>query len=437
MSAVTRGGRNAFRNPIRTVSVALIVGLSIGLSLVMVLSVEAVQLRIDSVKSAIGSRITISPAGSVMGVGGAPLTSSQLGDLASIAHVTAVIKTVSAQMQPGKDTSLQTSVHFGAAQGSPMGAITMPVFGGGTSDVNHDKLTSGHNLTIVSGTKIDPASSGTVAEVGKGIAQVNHLKVGDTFTAYGTPVKVVGIFNGDNNMWVNNRVVFPLATLQRISQRPDQVSMVYVSVDAPENIAAVAKQISANAGPMAELTTTGDVLSQAIGPLSDIKRIATQDLIGCLIAGAVIVFLTMLMVVRERRREIGVLKAIGASNGEVVGQFVSEATVLALIGAVVGGVLGAVMARPVFNQLVMAGHATQQSQGTGVPMSSTALEIGFKAGWGAFTVVRNASSGLHATVGFGIVAWGLLVALLIAAAGSAIPAWLTARIRPAEVLRGE
>ncbi len=57
MGSVLRGARNAFRNPIRTVSVALIVGLSVGLALTMVLSVQAVQLRIDSVKSAIGSRI--------------------------------------------------------------------------------------------------------------------------------------------------------------------------------------------------------------------------------------------------------------------------------------------------------------------------------------------------------------------------------------------
>ena len=36
------------------------------------------------------------------------------------------------------------------------------------------------------------------------------------------------------------------------------------------------------------------------------------------VAGAIIIFLTMMMIVRERRREIGVLKAIGASNVNVV-----------------------------------------------------------------------------------------------------------------------
>ena len=105
MGSLVRGARNAFRNLIRTGSVALIVGLSIGLALTMVLSVEAVQLCIDTVTAAIGSRITLSPAGSVMGVGGAPVTSAQLGDLSAIPHVTKVIKTMSAQMQPRTNSS--------------------------------------------------------------------------------------------------------------------------------------------------------------------------------------------------------------------------------------------------------------------------------------------------------------------------------------------
>ena len=135
MSALGRGAKNAFRNAVRTVSISLIVGLSIGLALIMVLSVEAVQVRIDSVKSAIGSRITLSPAGSVMGVGGAPVTQQQLGDLAAIPHVGKVIRTMSAQMVPMKDTTLQTSVNLPARAGSAMGGVTMPVFGTGTDDI--------------------------------------------------------------------------------------------------------------------------------------------------------------------------------------------------------------------------------------------------------------------------------------------------------------
>jgi putative ABC transport system permease protein len=434
MSSILRGGKNAFRNAIRTVSVALIVGLSIGLALVMVLSVEAVQLRIDGVKQAIGSRITISPAGSVMGVGGMPLTSAELGDLKGIPHVTRVIKTMSAQIAPHTDSNLASSIqNFSPPGGSSMGAVTMPLFGTGTDDIADAKVTSGHPVTLTAGTMIDPTQDSNTVLVGKGIADKNGLGVGSTFRAYSTTVTVAGIFS-TGNMWADNVIYFPLASLERISSRPDQVSMVYVEVDSADNIASVRKTIQSRVGQAADLTTTEDVLNQAVGPLQDIERIATQDLIGCLIAGAVIIFLSMLMIVRERRREIGVLKAIGASDAMVVTQFIAEALVLALLGSAVGGVIGALATTPVFNQLVLA---SKTAAGAGGAMSAGTLAIGFKAGWGAFSIVRGASNGLHATVGFGIVLYGLLVALAVAVLGGAVPAWLIARIRPAEVMRGE
>ena len=433
MGSLLRCANNAFRNLIRTLSVALSVGLSIGLALTMVLSVEAVQLRIDSVTAAIGSRITISPAGSVMGVGGAPVTSAQLGNVSAIPHVTKVIKTMSAQMQPGADTSLQTSVKLPAAAGGSMGGVTMPVFGSGTNDIADYKVTSGHDMKLTAGMLLDPSADNNVADVGKGIADVNKLHVGSTFTAYGQPVTVVGIFD-TGNMWANNAVVFPLPAIERLANRPDEVSMVYVQVDSGDSIDSVAAAIQGNAGQAVDITTTKDLLDQAVGSLRDVKKIAEQVLAVGLVAGAVIIFLSMLMIVRERRREIGVLKAIGASNAEVVGQFVAEAVVLALLGSVIGGVIGALSANSVFSQLMMTAHV---GTAAGSPVSSGILEVGFKAGWGAFSVVRNAQNNLHATVGFGLILWGLLVAVAIAAAGSAIPAWLIARVRPAEVMRGE
>jgi putative ABC transport system permease protein len=313
-----------------------------------------------------------------------------------------------------------------------MGPVTMPLFGTGTNDVVDTQVTSGHTLKMVSGARIDPTRDSDTALVGKGIADKNGLTVGSAFRAYDTTVTVTGIFS-TGNMWADNVIYFPLTALERIANRPDQVSMVYVEVDSVENIASVSGAIQKRVGTAADITTTADLLNQALGPLQGIERIAVQDLIVCLIAGAIIIFLSMLMIVRERRREIGVLKAIGASDGMVVVQFIAEALVLALLGSVIGGVIGAVATTPVFNQLVLA----SKGAGASGTMSAGTLEIGFKAGWGAFSIVRGASNNLHATIGFGVVLWGLLVALAVAVVGSAVPAWLIARIRPAEVMRNE
>jgi putative ABC transport system permease protein len=55
----------------------------------------------------------------------------------------------------------------------------------------------------------------------------------------------------------------------------------------------------------------------------------------------------------------------------------------------------------------------------------------------AFGGVRDSVSNLQAVVGFDIILYGLLVAVAIAILGSAIPAWLIAKVRPAEVMRAE
>jgi putative ABC transport system permease protein len=51
--------------------------------------------------------------------------------------------------------------------------------------------------------------------------------------------------------------------------------------------------------------------------------------------------------------------------------------------------------------------------------------------------LRTAVQNIQANVGLDLLLYGLLAAILIAVIGSAIPAWMSARIRPAEAMRSE
>ena len=79
MNPVSRGIRNAFRNSIRTFSIVIILGLSVGLALSMLVARQAVQEKINTVKTSIGNTVSIAPAG-VQGFqgGGEPLTNDPL-----------------------------------------------------------------------------------------------------------------------------------------------------------------------------------------------------------------------------------------------------------------------------------------------------------------------------------------------------------------------
>jgi len=192
---------------------------------------------------------------------------------------------------------------------------------------------------------------------------------------------------------------------------------------------------------VSDASANADTLSS----LDNVKTIATYSLIGALVAGSVIIFLSMLMIVRERRREIGVLKAIGSSNAKISWQFVSEALTLTGMAAVVGVIGGIILSNPVLDALVSSSSDTGggpqtfvAGPGGGGPPRGGGGTVQFSGGVGrAFSNFGDVLSNVHATVGFSILLYGLLAAVLIAIIGTAIPSWLIAKIRPAEVMRTE
>ena len=95
MSTTGRGIKNAFRNTIRSISITAILALTIALALVMLLSLKAVQARIDDVKATVGNTVTVMPAGArgFQG-GGEPLTAAEITKIENTAHVKSVTSTL-------------------------------------------------------------------------------------------------------------------------------------------------------------------------------------------------------------------------------------------------------------------------------------------------------------------------------------------------------
>ena len=91
MNVVSRGIRNAFRNGLRTLSVVVILGLSIGLALTMLVAHQAVGQKIKSVEGSIGNTISIAPAGfSSFSQVNNSLTTSELSKVQALNHVSAL-----------------------------------------------------------------------------------------------------------------------------------------------------------------------------------------------------------------------------------------------------------------------------------------------------------------------------------------------------------
>ena len=106
-------------------------------------------------------------------------------------------------------------------------------------------------------------------------------------------------------------------------------------------------------------------------------------------------------------------------------------------GTIIGVILGAALSNPVLHGLVNATGSSPSAPGgfrRGGPPGAGAPGAGFG---NPFRAGASTLSDLHAAVGATVLLYGAIAAALIAVVGSAVPAYVIAKIRPAEVLRGE
>jgi putative ABC transport system permease protein len=461
MNVVSRGIKNALRSPLRSGAIILMLAISIGLILSMLVARSSVNAKIDEVKSTAGTSITISPAG-VMGFagGGDALTGDQLATIKNTAHIASTSATLSDQLGTS-DTNLTASLemgNFGArmmrfeSSGSNSDSTTTTTDSASSAELattrpaptpritvtgttNPNSVsTDGNDLTITSGKTIDGTSSDLVALIGTDLATKNSLSVGSTFTAYEKTVTVNGIFK-TSNKFQDSGIIMPLAAVQTLTDQAGAVSSVKAKVDSSDNVSAAVTALKSSLGTKADIVSEAEQAATSVSSLESISSLALAGVIGATIAGAVIVLLAMVLVVRERRREIGVIKAIGGSNKKVIGQFIIEALTLTFIGSVVGLSFGVVVSGPMTNSLVSSQTSSNQTSITqsrqdGFNGAARMIGRGFNQIGANITQVTSSVTPMIFISAVGIT-------LIIAIIGSAVPAWFIARIRPAEVLRTE
>jgi len=446
MNVITRGVRNALRSPLKSGAIVLILAISIGLVLAMMVARSSVNAKINEVKSVTATNVTISPAGFQGGMGGGDaLTNDQAKKVASTAHVSSVTSTLTDQMS-ADDTNLTPSLSLGNLGKRQMRFMNSENFGGPSTRIEEpaphtsvigtsDAPASVGATQLTSGSMINGDDNSLEALVGKNLAEKNNLSTGSTFTAYGKTITVKGIFS-TGNAFQDSGVIMPLATVQALTAQPEAISSIVAKVDSSDNVSSTVTALRSALGDKADIVSEQDQIANSVKPLEGIANLALAGVIGAAVAGAVIILLAMIMIVRERRREIGVIKAIGGTNVKVIGQFITEALTLTIVGGVIGLTFGVAVSGPMTQSLVSGttnttGHGgpTQMAHASGAVRNSF---IGGAAGQ-LQTNIKNVTASMTPQLFAGSVGIILLMAII----GSAIPAFLIARVRPAEVLRAE
>ena len=165
----------------------------------------------------------------------------------------------------------------------------------------------------------------------------------------GTPFTVVGVLGEKGSTGFQDGddvIIAPITTVRNHLTGYGSLDSILVQADASEVMDATESEVYAILDERHAITDASardyQVLNQAslLSTVEDTNQVFTV-LLGAvaaisLLVGGIGITNIMLVTVTERTREIGIRKAIGASRGAILGQFLVEATVLSMIGGLVG-----------------------------------------------------------------------------------------------------
>jgi len=167
--------------------------------------------------------------------------------------------------------------------------------------------------------------------------------------------QIVGVFNDEGDEWNLDRIYIPISTMQNLFSRSNRVHNLAMTIDSnaweqPKAVETAVRQRLAQRhrfhvdDSRAVFTYNTLVTFQKYMRLFANIRIFVWIIgIGSIVAGIVGVSNIMLITVKERKREIGIRKAIGASPASIIDLVVTEAIIITLVFGYLGLVAGVVV----------------------------------------------------------------------------------------------
>lgn len=346
LEALRLAVRRLRTNPLRTALTTL--GVVIGVaSLVALIGVgEGTQTAITNQIAGLGTNLLSVNAGSstVGGVRGAAGSASTLtvADAAAIATLPGV-----AAVAPEMSVSNVVVVN-----GRTNTTTTMTGTTPAEASVRNYQIQTGTFLTdlsVTKGLRVAVLGPTTVTDLNATPASI----IGQTITINGIPFTVIGVTQPKGGSGFTNpddAIFAPITAVQSRFTGAAALRTIGVSLEDPSQLAYVESQITAllryrhelasSASDDFSMVSQDQLLTVASTTTATIRNFLIGIAAIALVVGGIGIANTMLVSVRERVREIGTRKAIGARRRDITRQFLVEAVIVTLGGAVVGVLLG-------------------------------------------------------------------------------------------------
>lgn len=254
------------------------------------------------------------------------------------------------------------------------------------------KLIEGRNLT-------ESDQGKNVAVIEKKLADENKLKLGDKIKVKSlqgkntVELEVVGIYTAEkiesdpmmdamtflspyNKIYVPNSVTSQLDSSS--SEQTDNIQSAVYYMDDPMNVESFKNDVKASGINLEDykLDAKDSLYKQMMGPIENVGSFSKTIVIIVAIAGIAILSLIIILSLKDRRYEIGVLMSMGESRFKIIGQLLVEIMIVACIAFSISTFTGNVVAQKIGTNLLQNEINVTEKQKNSQPSNSGVVMIG-------------------------------------------------------------
>ncbi len=320
---VKRSFLNLWRRPFRTALVVVFLALVVGLFTVMATVNRLVAERFAELEGSLESTIDVRPIGS-LGLGGARSRPLRFALEQEIKAMGSDLR-VNPYLIRRDFEEDRTVFYVGVRPGAPLLAVGDPepmdrrlVAGRALLPEDAARRVAVLGLDLARGRGIDPQTF-------DGQAQLEIA---------GRSWQVIGLFDGGNG-FTNAQAFLPFESMRRAFEA-EGVSRVVIRAPSATRAASLADTLRATLAGQADVVTNRPAVRAAQGFLAGIAGATRFGAAVFLFAGALVVLGAMVLAFREQQREIGVEKALGASDSAIARRLLTESLLLSALGGLGG-----------------------------------------------------------------------------------------------------